>query len=161
MSIPQTIGPLSDASNPTTFCLSAPTGGAVAVGWDLLRLQGGSPAVVKQVALTSAASGLAIAGAVVVPVLSEQLVGNGWSWPLSPREVGELAPGVSWNQRRDAAGATVSPSSQPQVNLVVGLSPTSAAGGSGGIVVDYSVGSAQFQLTAAASVTVKVPPDHC
>jgi hypothetical protein len=154
------VGPLQDVSNPTTFCLSSPVGRAVAVGWDILELSSGAPAVVQDVALDPA-SGVRLVGAVLVPVGAEEQVGNGWTWPLTAREVSELPPGIPWPKARNAAGATIPAVASTQQNLVVGLAPTGPGGGTARIVVDYTVGSARYRMTTAAGVTVKVPPQGC
>jgi hypothetical protein len=153
-------GPLVDASNAQTFCLSAKPGAAVALGWDLLYVDGNVPATIKDVSL-SGASGLTLTGAQLVPI-GDYLVGNGWSYPLTAAEVRELPKGVDWTKSRPAVGAVVRPSAKARENLVAGLRATGAAGGTAtGLTLTYVAGGTTYQVQTSAGVDVVVAPHKC
>ena len=149
-------------AGPTTFCISAPRGHPVVIGWDLLLEDGASPAAtIKSVALVHPV-GLRLVGAVVVPVQSNQLLGNGWDFPLTAKEATEVSRGVEWAARRPAAGAEVKPNTQTGLNLVVGGATTGQSAGSAtGFAVAYDAAGHGFTLTAPTAFTLDVFPARC
>jgi hypothetical protein len=160
---PPVVGPLFDASTPTRFCLSTARGAAVAVGWDLLEEDAGSaPARITSVVLADP-SNLRLVGALAVPVRQGAQLGNGWNFPLTAIEVGEVSQGVEWAERRPAIGAEVSPlAAGDDTNLVVGVATTSSAPGSAtGLTVAYEAGKHHFVITLPTAVTVDNLPASC
>jgi hypothetical protein len=153
--------PMSDVALPGSFCLATKPGVAVTLGWDLLQVQGAAPAVIRKVSLLGA-SGVDMRAVLAVPVVGTDLLGNGWSYPLTAKELAELPSGVLWSKRRPAVGARIDPSSGPQVNLVAAVLPTgSAAGKATGLSVSYEVRGRGYVLDTAAGFTVLAAPSAC
>ena len=156
------VGPLFDGSKPTAFCLSAPRGRPVVVGWDLLLEDPGSPAATIVSVTLSRPEGVRLAGALAVPVRGEQLLGNGWDFPLTARQATEIPEGVDWGRRRPAVGALITPVGESGVNLVVGVATTGpAAGSAAGLAVTYEAGGHRFVLDLPTAFTIKVSPARC
>jgi hypothetical protein len=153
--------PMSDVALPGSFCLSTKPGVPVTIGWDLLQVQGSAPAVIRNVSLIGG-SGIDLSAVLAVPVLGTAVLGNGWTYPLTAKELAELTKGVQWSKRRPAVGTTIRPSANPDVNLVAAVAPTGAAGGTAtGLSVSYEAGGQGYVLDTVAGFTLLASPSAC
>jgi hypothetical protein len=142
-------------------CIPEKKGGSVTFGGDELHNYGSKPVVVDEVTL-SKASGLRLVEAVIVST-STSLVGYSTGYPPVPEARNQ--PGIDWDHRRRAVGATLSP--QPDDakvvnNLVLHLRVTGASGvRMAGVLVHYHVGDSDYVWHNVLGLTVETKKKSC
>lgn len=142
-------------------CIPAKTGSSLTFGGDELHNYGSKAVVIDKVTL-SKARGLRVVEAVIVPT-STSLIGYGTGYPPDPGARSQ--PGVDWDHRRKAAGATLSPQSEKSMNvnnLVLHLQVTDTTGvGMAGVLVHYHVGSSDYVWHNVLGLTVETKKKSC
>ncbi|MCX4853819.1 hypothetical protein OG426_54170 [Streptomyces canus] len=142
-------------------CIPAKNGSSITFGGDELHNYGSKDAVIDKVTL-SKAKGLRLVESVIVPT-STSLVGYSTGYP--PVAEARNQPGIDWDHRRKAAGATLAPqpaNAKNTNNLVLHLRITDTSDvRMAGVLVQYHVGDSDYVWHNVLGLTVETKRASC